>query len=131
MQAKNKENISAPGEHTLGETKIHNDVIATIAGIAIAEIRGIECSAPGFVEGIAGMLGKKHCEKGIKVEFADNTLIVDVSVAIEYGFRIPDVALEIQKKIKERVEKLTGNSVKSVNVCIHGIKLPENLQKEE
>ncbi len=131
MTGKSADDITAAGGKSLGETKIHNDVIATIAGIALADIKGIAALSTGFVDGITGMLGRKHSEKGIQVESIDNSLVLDISITIEYGVKIPDIALEIQQKIKERVEKLTGNKVKSVNVCIQGIKLPENLQKEE
>ncbi|MDD5644265.1 MAG: Asp23/Gls24 family envelope stress response protein [bacterium] len=130
MRKESRENTGANNEKELGETKIHNDVIATIAGIALAEVKGISSPSGGFVEGITGIIGRKYCEKGIKVEFAEDSIILEIPVIVEYGVRIPETALEIQKKIKERVERLTGNNVKSVNICVQGIKLPGDSKKE-
>ena len=75
-----------------------------------------------FAGGISEVLsGKKNMAKGIKVEKTDNTAKIDVNIIVEYGSRIPDVAFEIQNRVKKSVEGMTGFKVEEVNVRIQGV----------
>ena len=77
--------------------------------------------------------------KGIKVETLDNKETrIDVNIIVEYGARIPDVAFEIQKRVKKSVENMTGLKVLEVNVHVQGVstiqvedKIVEEPKKEE
>ena len=51
-----------------GEVKIVDDVVATIAGLAAIDVKGVAGMSGGFVGGIAEVLGKKSLSKGVKVE---------------------------------------------------------------
>ncbi|MCK5161514.1 MAG: Asp23/Gls24 family envelope stress response protein [Candidatus Aureabacteria bacterium] len=117
--------------NSFGETKIHNDVIATIAGLAVAEVPGIAGMSGSLVGGIAEILGKKARDKGIKVELVDNCVTIEISIVVDYGTKIPEVAGQIQKRVKDKVEKLTGNNVKAVNIIVQGVRLPGDKNKEE
>lgn len=113
------------GEVTLENTsiKIADDVIAVIAGAAAAEVSGVASMAGGFAGGISEVFsGKKNFAKGIKVEAGEKETKIDVSIIVEYGVRIPDVAFEIQNRVKKAVEGMTGLKVVEVNVHIQGVK---------
>ena len=102
--------------------EISNDVIAVIAGVAVSEVQGVASMSGGFAGGITEVLsGKKNMAKGIKVEKTDNTAKIDVNIIVEYGTRIPDVAFEIQNRVKKSVEGMTGFKVEEVNVHIQGV----------
>ena len=104
------------------EIKIADDVIAVIAGVAVSEVTGVAGMAGGFAGGITEVLsGKKNLAKGIKVETEENSTKIDVNIIVEYGVRIPDVAFEIQNKVKKAVETMTGLNVLEVNVHIQGV----------
>ena len=76
----------------------------------------------GFAGGISEVLsGKKNLAKGIKVEVTDSTAKIDVNIIVEYGSRIPDVAYEIQNRVKKAVESMTGLTVEEVNVHVQGV----------
>ena len=76
----------------------------------------------GFAGGISEVLsGKKNLAKGIKVEVSDTTTKIDVNIIVEYGSRIPDVAYEIQNRVKKAVESMTGLKVEEVNVHVQGV----------
>ena len=76
----------------------------------------------GFAGGISEVLsGKKNLSKGIKVETGEKETKIDVNIIVEYGVRIPDVAFEIQNKVKKAVESMTGLKVVEVNVHIQGV----------
>ena len=117
---KDEEIVLNEGENNI---EISDDVVAVIAGMAASEVSGVAEMAGGFAGGISEVLsGKKNIAKGIKVEILDNKEArIDVNIIVEYGARIPDVAFEIQKRVKKSVENMTGLSVLEVNVHVQGV----------
>ena len=114
--------------------QIADDVVAIIAGKAVSEVNGVAGMSGGFAGGISEVLsGKKNLSKGIKVEVGERETKIDVNIIVEYGVRIPDVAFEIQGRVKKAVETMTGLKVSGVNIHVQGIKtnLTENKEKEE
>ena len=114
--------------------KISNDVVASIAGVAVSEVPGVYSMAGGIAGGISEVFsGKKNLSKGIKVEVGEKDTKIDVNIIVEYGVRIPDVAFEIQGRVKKAVETMTGLKVSGVNIHVQGIKTNsvENKEKEE
>ena len=114
--------------------KIADDVVAVIAGVAVSEVQGVYEMSGGFAGGISEVLsGKKNLAKGIKVEINEKTTKIDVNIIVEYGTRIPDVAFEIQNKVKKAVETMTGLTVSEVNVHVQGVNTSNALteKKEE
>ena len=111
--------------------KISNDVIAVIAGVAASEVPGVSAMAGGLTGGLTEALkGKKNLAKGIKVEATEQTAKIDVNIIVEYGSRIPDVAFEIQNRVKTSVESMTGLKVNEVNVHVQGVNT-ESLNAEQ
>lgn len=124
-EVENQEVIESQGEVTLENTniKIADDVIAVIAGAAASEVSGVASMSGGFAGGISEVFsGKKNFAKGIKVEAGEKETKIDVNIIVEYGVRIPDVAFEIQNRVKKAVEGMTGLKVVEVNVHIQGVK---------
>ena len=111
--------------------QISNDVIAVIAGVAVSEVQGVSSMAGGFAGGISEVLsGKKNLAKGIKVDKEENKVKIDVNIIVEYGTRIPDIAFEIQNRVKTSVENMTGLKVEEVNVHVQGVNT-NTVSKEE
>ena len=119
-------------EKTDNGIEISNDVIAVIAGVAVTEVQGVSSMAGGFAGGITEVLsGKKNLAKGIKVEKIENNTKIDVNIIVEYGSRIPDVAFEIQNRVKKSVEDMTGLKVEEVNVHIQGVNTEAAKEQKE
>ena len=118
-------------ENTENGIEISNDVIAVIAGVAVSEVQGVASMSGGFAGGITEVLkGKKNLAKGIKVDATENKAKIDVNIIVEYGARIPDVAFEIQNRVKTAVENMTGLKVEEVNVHVQGVNT-ESLTEEK
>jgi len=104
---------------------ISEDVVSVIAGVAVSEVPGVVDTAGGFAGGISEVLsGKKKLSKGIKVEVGEKETKIDVNIIVEYGTRIPDVAFEIQNRVKKAVKEMTGLEVLEVNVHVQGVRTP-------
>ena len=125
--------ISLPTDNAdNNEIKIADDVVAVIAGVAVSEVPGVAEMAGGFAGGITEVLsGKKNLAKGIKVEVGEKSTKIDVNIIVDYGVRIPDVAFEIQNRVKKAVETMTGLSVSEVNVHVQGVSTEAREQIEE
>lgn len=127
MEEENKitneiEEVTISGSTDNNEIKIADDVVAVIAGVAVSEVPGVAEMAGGFAGGITEVLsGKKNLAKGIKVEVLEKETKIDVNIIVEYGVRIPDVAFEIQNRVKKAVETMTGLKVVEVNVHVQGV----------
>ena len=123
-------NVENEGEVTLennSNIKIADDVIAVIAGAAASEVPGVSSMAGGFAGGISEVFsGKRNFAKGIKVEAGEKETRIDVNIIVEYGVRIPDVAFEIQNRVKKAVESMTGLKVLDVNVHVQGVNTDAN-----
>jgi len=123
MEEKDKEEIIEEDINEIEENgiKIADDVIATIAGKAASEVAGVYSMAGGFAGGISEVFGKKSYTKGIRVDNNEKGLKIDVNIIVEYGARIPDVAYEIQNRVKKAIENMTGLNIEEVNVHIQGV----------
>ena len=119
----NEEEIIEVKEEHESTIKIADDVVAVLAGVAVSEVPGVAGMAGGFAGGISEVLsGKKNLAKGIKVEVGEKETKIDVNIIVEYGARIPDIAFEIQNRVKKSVETMTGLTVVEVNVHVQGVK---------
>lgn len=105
----------------MGNIQIAPEVIEIIAGLATIEVEGVAGMSGGFASGVAELLGRKNLSKGVKVEVGQKEAAVDVSVVIEYGRRIPEVASAIQANVKHAIQSMTGLTVVEVNVHIHDV----------
>jgi uncharacterized alkaline shock family protein YloU len=105
-----------------GEVKIADDVLANIASTAVLEAEGVAGMAGQFTGEFAGMLRKKQA-KGVRlqVEEGQGTIKVSVDIMIKSGEKIQNVALDVQKKIKDAMETMTGYEANEVNVQVIGL----------
>ncbi len=114
----------------IGTIKIANEVVAIIASLAAGEIEGVASMSGGVGSGIAEILGHK---KGVKVETGEEECVVDLSVVVEYGVSIPDVAQSIQMNVKDAIESMTGLNAVEINIHVQGVHFSneEDIEVEE
>lgn len=103
-----------------GDIGVSNEVfenIATICANKIIGVAGIE-STEGLVDSLSKVWGRGDSAKGVKVSTESEAVSIDLTVLIEEGFPIPQVAESVQKEVKSMVEDMTGQSVHSINILI-------------
>ncbi|HNZ82238.1 MAG TPA: Asp23/Gls24 family envelope stress response protein [Sedimentibacter sp.] len=105
----------------LGQVKISDDVVIIIAGIAASQVKGVNTARTGVTDGITNLFSKNNYAKGIKVEVTEETVVVDIFINVEYGYRINEVAKEVQLAIKKEIETMTDLQVAAVNVHVLNI----------
>jgi uncharacterized alkaline shock family protein YloU len=60
-------------------------------------------------------------EKGIRISDHDGSDIIDLDINVQFGARIPELAWEIQRRVKHGVEGEFETNIESVNVHIQGV----------
>ncbi|AEY66425.1 Asp23/Gls24 family envelope stress response protein [Clostridium sp. BNL1100] len=113
-----------------GSVKISEEVVAIIAGIAATDVPGVAGMSGGIAGGIAEILGRKNLSKGVKVEVGEKEAAIDLYIIVEYGARIPEVAWDIQDKVKSTVQEMTGLNVVEVNIHIQGVNFDKEIKKD-
>lgn len=119
------ENMVNPEIETNGNVNIADEVVTVIASLAAGEVKGVAGMSGGLAGGFAELLGKKNFSKGVKLTVAEKKVTLDLSVIVEYGAKIPEVAWELQEKVKNEVEAMTGMQVMAVNVSVDGVNVPK------
>ncbi|KRM68075.1 hypothetical protein FD06_GL000193 [Apilactobacillus ozensis DSM 23829 = JCM 17196] len=105
----------------LGEIKIAPRVLEIVSSIASVQVKGVNRMCGSFSNSMNELFGHKEFNKGVKLDFNDDQLNVDVYVYLEYGVSVPQVALEIQKQVKQQLLFMTELKVNEVNVHVEGI----------
>ncbi|HAS91090.1 MAG: Asp23/Gls24 family envelope stress response protein [Tissierellia bacterium] len=117
-----------------GQVKISDDVVIIIAGIAASQVKGVNTTRTGVTDGITNLFSKNNYSKGIKVDVNEDTVVVDIFINVEYGYKINEVAREVQLAIKKEIETMTDLKVAAVNVHVLNIvqeKIQEKVQEKE
>ena len=110
-------------ENPDGTVSFATEVVATIAGLAATEVDGVaSMSSPS--SGFADMFSRKQTRnftKGVRIDLDGNKVTVDITITVDYGSPVPDVARSIQENVKKAIETMSGLDVRSVDVHVSGI----------
>lgn len=111
-------------DQPLGKIEVSLDVIASLAGRAVAQCYGVVGMAPHRLkDGIAEILRQEDYHRGVQVRRENDAIIIDLFVVVEYGTRISEVARNIMSNVKFAVEKALGIPVAQVNVNVQGLRV--------
>ena len=109
----------------IGEVKIASDVVAAIASLAANEVDGVHSMAGNLTNGLIGKLGMRNLSKGVKVVMEESDVRVDMALNIKYGYSIPKVSKQVQEKVEQQIENMTGLMVTEVNIRVAGVSLAD------
>lgn len=114
--------MSGQPNEKLGSLKISDDVITVCAASAVMKLPGVSQLTGGLTESISkNILGIDSAGKGVKVSRNDAGLILDIYVIVKYKVKIPQLAWEIQSRVKEEIESITDLKVLEVNIHVQGV----------
>lgn len=118
-------NDRSKGGQFEGNIHISEDVIIELAKKTILGIPNIQPANMGIASKFG--IGRK-ANDGIRVSVEEGkvpAMTVDAYILVKYGQRIPDLAWDVQEKIKANLERYTGYTVTAVNINVQGIYLEE------
>ena len=115
----------------LGNIRISDSVVKTIAAKAASDVEGVYKLAGGMVDEVSKILGKKRPTNGVKVEVGEKECSIEIFIIVEYGYPISEVAHEVQKAVLKAVSELSGLKVVEVNVYVQDVKIISEETTEE
>lgn len=125
LKSKEKEAVEENSEEEnldeYGDIRIADEVICIVASLAAQEVPGVVSMSGGLTDGINRFLGKENASKGVHLKFEGKLVNASVYINVEYGACIPEIALEVQEKVKEAIEAMTGYEVQFVDVNVEGV----------
>ena len=106
-----------------GELHISRSVYSDIAARVLRDIRNVKQAAGDLMTGFIGrLLSRSGTQPGIQVDVKsdgdrDETVAFQIDVVVRHGTDFYDLALEIQRRVSDRVRHMTGrNAIVNVNV---------------
>lgn len=114
-----------------GDIRIADEVICIVASLAAQEVAGVVGMSGGLTDGINRFLGKENASKGVRLKFEGKMVNASVYINVEYGYCIPEIALEVQEKVKDAIEAMTGYEVQFVDVNVEGVAKRQTTELEK
>lgn len=104
-------------ENEGSEVSVSQDVIIKMVEQIVEETEGVEIVYADY-NGIKDMVSKKSIVKSLITELNEDGVKIDISIAVNYGKKIHEVAKKLQNKIAQEVTSLAGVKVNDVNISV-------------
>ena len=122
----------------LGKINITTETIRSIVSLTLADVKGVVGNRKSIIKEIADMLRgdvnkneTEEADRNIKVEIKDNKPLINLYIVIKYGVRIPDIAWDIQNRIKEGLIKKLDTEINEIDIHVQGIQFPKKIQSKK
>ena len=111
-----------------GTTTVSDRVIAKTAGQAARAVPGVHgfggSAARAFSSNTTRTsAGRASVPHGVSVEVGDRRAAVDLTIVVEYGVAIPDVARSVRHDVIAAVEQVTSLEVAEVDIDVVDLKV--------
>lgn len=113
-----------------GRIEIHDEVVEKVAGLAAMEVEGVADLGGDIARALESVrdrigVGNKRGDQGIKAKVTGREVTIDVTLMIEYGHVVMDVARNVKYNVANQTSRMLGLKVVEVNVVVDDVKLPE------
>jgi len=122
----------------LGQIEISKETIESIVSLNLADVKGVVGSKKTIIKEITDMLmgdtDKNELNissRTIKIEINNNKPLINLYIIIKYGVRIPDIAWDIQTRIKEDIKNKLGINIDEIDIHVEGIQFPKRTQSRK
>ncbi|MBA7516622.1 hypothetical protein ES705_08670 [subsurface metagenome] len=122
----------------LGEINITKETIRSIVILNLADVKGVVGNRKSIIKEITDMLKgdtneneTEEAVRSIKVEIKDNKPLINLYIIIKYGVRIPDIAWDIQSRVKENLMKKLNIDINEIDIHVQGIQFPKKTQSRK
>lgn len=113
-----------------GAIKISEEVVQTIAAMAVSEVKGVSLPA-SLTDGIVEKFVKKNYNKSVRIDMTDKVVSMELHIMVDYGVKIQATAAELQDAVKRNIETMTDLAVTAVDVYVDGINMVKESKKNE
>ena len=113
-----------------GSTRIEDEVVEKIAGIAAREVPGVHDlggDAARFFASMKQRVGLGETAKGnrgVSARLDGRTARVGVTLVVDYGVKVQPVTVQVRAKVIEAVERMLDLQVAEVNIVVDDVAEP-------
>ena len=107
-----------PPRETTGNITVKDKAIAEIVGLAALQVPGVVKLKGNPAEELIEMLWKNLSYTGVRITLHEREIAISLSVSVKYGFNLSEVASQVQDKVREAVESMTGLTSSDIHVTI-------------
>ncbi len=136
QKTRDDEQQESPLKTERGNTTVQDSVVSKVAGIAAQEVEGIRMgggasqTVGSIMSAVPGVGGGSQSQ-GVSVEVGEVEAAVDLTVTVEYGRSIPQIAEAVRSNVIRRLEDLVGLGVTEVNIAVSDVFFPHQEQQEQ
>ncbi|MFC4585126.1 Asp23/Gls24 family envelope stress response protein [Sphaerisporangium corydalis] len=113
-----------------GRIKVADEVVEKVAALAALEITGVADLGGDFERALESVrdrigVGSKRAGQGVSARIDDEqaTVAVDVTIVIEYGHIVMEVAGDVKANVARTVSHMLGMRVVEVNVTVDDVRI--------
>ena len=109
-----------------GKVTCNKNILLSIINLATKEIAGVSSLCDNFGSGIKKLFSNNYTN-GVKIEYTNNGINIDVFVNILYGYSVPDIAYKVQENIKNGISSMLDVKISSINVHVQNVDFSEKV----
>jgi uncharacterized alkaline shock family protein YloU len=113
-----------------GRIDIEDEVVEKVAGLAAIEVDGVADlggDVERAVENVREHIGVGHRrgDQGVKAHIDGRDVTIEVTIVIEYGHVVMDVARDVKHNVATQTTRMLGLRVVEVDVVVDDVRMPE------
>ena len=117
----------APQAEVKGRIHIADEVVEKVAGLAAIEVEGVADLGGDFARAIESVrerigIGNKRGDQGVKAEVKGNEVAISVTIMVEFGHVVLEVARQVQVNVARKTHRMLGLKVVEVNVTVDDVR---------
>jgi uncharacterized alkaline shock family protein YloU len=110
-----------------GRIDVADEVVEKVAGLAAIEVEGVADVGGDFERAIESVrerigLGNKRGDQGIKADVNGHEVAISVTIMVEFGHVVLDVARQVQVNVAQKTQRMLGLRVVEVNVTVDDVR---------
>jgi uncharacterized alkaline shock family protein YloU len=114
-----------------GRIHIADEVVEKVAGLAATEVAGVADLGGDMERAMESVrerigIGNKRGDQGVKAEVKGDEVVVSVTIMVEFGHVVLDVARRVQANVARQTERMLGLRVLEVNVTVDDVRTAPN-----
>jgi uncharacterized alkaline shock family protein YloU len=118
-----------------GRIDVADEVVEKVAGLAAIEVEGVADVGGDFERALETVrerigIGHKRGDQGIKARISGREVAIDVTIMIEYGHVVVEVARKVQTNVAVQTNRMLGLNVVEVNVNVDDVRMPRPPKRE-
>jgi uncharacterized alkaline shock family protein YloU len=119
-----------------GRIEVADEVVEKVAGLAAMEVDGVADLGGDFARAMESVrermgIGQKRGDQGVKAKISGREVAIDVTIMIEYGHVVMDVARRVQHNVAVQANRMLGLAVVEVNVTVDDVRMPRPPEADE